>query len=84
MAQAARRVDQRIEYGKRIHVGAQAFHVDTDDKIRCPLPGAPDPGGGEHMGMRMNRGRLSPACSNGAGGARSQRDQSVRGGYQDV
>ena len=32
-----------------MHVGAQAFHVDTDDKIRCPLPGAPDPGGGEHM-----------------------------------
>jgi len=27
-------VDQCIEHGKRIHIGAQAFHVDTDDKIR--------------------------------------------------
>ena len=50
IAQAARRVDQRIEYGKRIHVGAQTFHVDTDDEIRCPLPGAPYPAGASTWG----------------------------------
>ena len=34
IAQSAHRFDQRIKHGKRIHVGAQTLHVDTDDEIR--------------------------------------------------